>query len=83
MSQLSRKALLATNLKRMQKAFPESYSFFPLTFILPQDVQILKKYQERMKLKGNRPTFIIKPEVGCQGRGIYLWQDKICTFYFS
>ena len=52
MSQLSRKALLAKNLKRMQKAFPESYAFFPLTFLLPQDIFILNKYQDRSKIKG-------------------------------
>jgi tubulin polyglutamylase TTLL6/13 len=77
MSNLSRKGLLTKNLKRMQKAFPDSYAYFPLTFILPQDIISLNKFQDRMRLKGERATFIIKPEVGCQGRGIYLWQDSI------
>ena len=77
MGQLSRKAYLAKNLKRMQKAFPESYAFFPMTFLLPQDLFVLNKYQDRNRIRGERCTFIIKPEVGCQGKGIYLWQEHI------
>jgi tubulin polyglutamylase TTLL6/13 len=79
MTNLSRKTLLAKNLKRMQKAFPDSYAYFPMTFVLPQDILALNKFQDRMRLKGEKVTFIIKPEVGCQGRGIYLWQDSIGT----
>jgi hypothetical protein len=52
MSNLSRKALLTRNLKRMQNAFPDSYAFFPLTFILPKDIATLKKFQDRARLKG-------------------------------
>jgi hypothetical protein len=52
MANLSRKALLSKNLKRMQKAFPDSYSFFPFTFILPEDIFLLNKFQDKMKLKG-------------------------------
>ena len=79
MTNLYRKALLTRNLKRMQTAFPDSYAFFPLTFALPQDILALNKFQERARLKGERPTFIIKPETGCQGKGIYLWQNTIGT----
>ena len=61
----------------MQKAFPESYAFFPMTFLLPQDLFVLNKYQDRNRIRGERCTFIIKPEVGCQGKGIYLWQEHI------
>jgi len=52
MSSLSRKALLTRNLKRMQNAFPDSYAFFPLTFVLPQDIATLNKFQDRARLKG-------------------------------
>jgi len=61
MSNLSRKAQLTRNLKRMQNAFPDSYAFFPLTFIIPQDILALRKFHERARFKGERPTFIIKP----------------------
>lgn len=79
MSHLSRKAQLTRNLKRMQSAFPDSYAYFPLTFVLPQDILALNKFQDRTRLKGERPTFIIKPETGYQGKGIYLWQSNIGT----
>lgn len=52
MTNLSRKAHLTRNLKRMQNAFPDSYAFFPLTFVLPQDILALNKFQDRARLKG-------------------------------
>lgn len=52
MYNLSRKTHLTRNLKRMQNAFPDSYGFFPLTFVLPQDIVALAKFQDRAKLKG-------------------------------
>lgn len=52
MSNLSRKTQLTRNLKRMQTAFPESYGFFPLTFVLPQDMLALRKFQDRARFKG-------------------------------
>lgn len=61
MSNLSRKAQLTRNIRRMQNAFPDSYAFFPLTFIIPQDILALRKFQERGRFKGQMPTFIIKP----------------------
>lgn len=63
---LSRKDLLARQLSRFQKAFPAQYDFFPQTFLLPQDqTEFLKQFNKKR-------TFIIKPEAGSQGKGIYL-----------
>jgi len=68
MSTLSRKAGLARNLTRMKGAFPKQFNFFPETWTLPGDFQAFK---DQFSRKGTR-TFIVKPDHGCQGKGIFL-----------
>ncbi len=65
---LARKNNLAKNLMRMMKVHKEEYSFFPKTWLLPQDSNDLKNQFNKKKCK----TFIVKPSHMCQGRGIYL-----------
>ena len=52
----------------MMKLYKEEYSFFPKTWLLPQDANDLKNQFNKKKCK----TFIVKPSHMCQGRGIYL-----------
>ncbi|XP_072754877.1 tubulin polyglutamylase TTLL13-like isoform X2 [Anoplolepis gracilipes] len=68
MTEICRKDLLARNLNRMQKLFPKDYNFFPKTWCFPADHGDAVAYAKTRKSK----TFIIKPDTGCQGRGIYL-----------
>lgn len=68
MLEICRKDLLARNLNRMQKIYPKEYNFFPKTWCLPADLGEALNYSKSRKNK----TFIIKPECGSQGRGIYL-----------
>ncbi|CAH0724950.1 unnamed protein product, partial [Brenthis ino] len=88
MLEICRKDLLARNLNRMQKIYPKEYNFFPKTWCLPADFGEALNYSKARKNK----TFIIKPECGSQGRGIYLTKslkeikptDKlICQVYLS
>ncbi|XP_039758807.1 tubulin polyglutamylase TTLL13-like isoform X2 [Pararge aegeria] len=88
MLEICRKDLLARNLNRMQKIYPKEYNFFPKTWCLPADFGEAFNYSKARKNK----TFIIKPECGSQGRGIYLTKslkdikptDKlICQVYLS
>ncbi|CAG4935118.1 unnamed protein product [Colias eurytheme] len=88
MLEICRKDLLARNLNRMQKIYPKEYNFFPKTWCLPADFGDALNYSKSRKNK----TFIIKPECGSQGRGIYLTKslkdikptDKlICQVYLS
>ncbi|XP_060804535.1 tubulin polyglutamylase TTLL13 [Amyelois transitella] len=88
MLEICRKDLLARNLNRMQKIYPKEYNFFPKTWCLPADFGEALNYSKSRKNK----TFIIKPECGSQGRGIYLTKslkdikptDKlICQVYLS
>lgn len=71
MSSITRKNNLGRNLLRMRKQFPKEYRFFPDTWILPTDLSDFKlQFQS-----GKGKTFIIKPDNGCQGKGIFLIRD--------
>lgn len=71
MSAITRKNNMGRNLLRMRKQFPQEYKFFPDTWILPTDLSDFKLQFTPAKNK----TFIIKPDNGCQGKGIFLVRD--------
>ncbi|CAM9817284.1 unnamed protein product, partial [Hapterophycus canaliculatus] len=73
MSNVARKGRLAQNLDRMRRKFPHEYSFYPRTWVLPVEWGAFKTEFDASG-KTTR-TFIIKPDSGCQGRGIFLTQD--------
>lgn len=64
---ISNKSKLARNLMKMRRYYPDDYSFFPQTFILPVESNDFKA-----TLRQRREIFIVKPEAMCQGRGIFL-----------
>ena len=68
MSEICRKDLLARNLNRMRRAFPQQYDYFPRTWVLPADFGDFIEYASSSKSK----VFICKPENSCQGKGIRL-----------
>ena len=72
MENIARKTRLAHNLERMKKHFRRHYSFFPTTYILPRDLSLFKKLFQSGKSK---QTYIIKPDGGCKGRGIFLTNE--------
>lgn len=65
---ISRKNYLAYNLGKLRKLFSEDYSFFPKTWMFPNESCDLKNYMQMAKAS----YFIVKPEASCQGRGIFL-----------
>ncbi|CAD7950498.1 unnamed protein product [Amoebophrya sp. A120] len=73
MCAITRKNNLGRNLLRMKKYYPREYKFFPETWILPTDMSDFKA-QFQQQASRNR-TFIIKPDNGCQGRGIFLTRE--------
>ncbi|CAM9872544.1 unnamed protein product [Choristocarpus tenellus] len=73
MSNVARKGRMAQNLDRMRRTFPQDYAFYPRTWVLPAEWGSFKAEFDSLG-KSNR-TFIIKPDSGCQGRGIFLTQD--------
>ncbi|KAH3874155.1 hypothetical protein DPMN_037397 [Dreissena polymorpha] len=64
-------------LDQMRLLYPEEYDFYPRTWYLPDEFHQLahdiKKIND--KRKGPKATFIIKPDSGSQGEGIYLIRD--------
>jgi hypothetical protein len=69
MTEICRKDLLSKNLGRMQKMFPQEYAFLPASFSLPAEANELRSFVKKKKTK---LTLIVKPNSGCQGKGIYL-----------
>ncbi|XP_059198261.1 tubulin polyglutamylase TTLL4 isoform X2 [Centropristis striata] len=66
--QIGRKDRLWRNLSKMQVRFgKQEFSFFPRTFVLPQDIKLLRKAWED---GGSRQKWIIKPPASARGLGI-------------
>ncbi|XP_036288791.1 tubulin polyglutamylase TTLL11 isoform X3 [Pipistrellus kuhlii] len=77
MTEMVRKITLSRAVRIMQNLFPEEYNFYPRSWILPDEFQLFTA-QVQMVKEGDpswRPTFIVKPDGGCQGDGIYLIKD--------
>ncbi|XP_058528129.1 tubulin polyglutamylase TTLL11 isoform X2 [Ochotona princeps] len=77
MTEMVRKVTLSRAVRVMQNLFPDEYNFYPRSWILPEEFQLFLA-QVRMVKEGNpawKPTFIVKPDSGCQGDGIYLFRD--------
>ncbi|XP_036117616.1 tubulin polyglutamylase TTLL11 [Molossus molossus] len=77
MTEMVRKITLSRAVRIMQNLFPDEYSFYPRSWILPDEFQLFAA-QVRMVKDGDpswKPTFIVKPDGGCQGDGIYLIKD--------
>ncbi|XP_064420391.1 tubulin polyglutamylase TTLL11 isoform X2 [Latimeria chalumnae] len=77
MTEMVRKINLSQALRTMQGLFPEEYSFYPRSWILPKEIVLFETEVQLIKSGNNswNPTFIVKPDVGCQGEGIYLIKD--------
>ncbi|XP_068429016.1 tubulin monoglutamylase TTLL4 [Clinocottus analis] len=66
--QIGRKDRLWRNLSKMQVRFgKQEFSFFPRTFVLPQDIKLLRKAWEDGV---SRQKWIIKPPASARGIGI-------------
>ncbi|XP_068430170.1 tubulin polyglutamylase TTLL11 isoform X2 [Clinocottus analis] len=77
MIEMLRKINLSRAVRTMQELFPAEYDFYPRSWILPEECQQFST-QIRMVKESNatlNPTFIVKPDGGSQGDGIYLIRD--------
>ncbi|XP_071210434.1 pneumococcal serine-rich repeat protein-like isoform X3 [Salvelinus alpinus] len=77
--QIGRKDRLWRNLSKMQAQFGKrEFSFFPRSFVLPQDIKLLRKAWED---SGSRQKWIIKPPASARGIGIQVihkWSQMPC-----
>lgn len=63
-------------LDAMAQLYPEQYSFYPRAWYLPQQFVELCEYASRQhRHNGKKTVFIVKPDDGTQGEGIYLLTD--------
>lgn len=74
MWRIAHKVELVRNYERMHKALPEIYNFHPKSFILPFQLSDMKAHFAGIPKRIDR-TFIIKPDKGAQGKGIFIIQD--------
>jgi tubulin polyglutamylase TTLL6/13 len=68
---IANKVALARNIEKLQKWFPDLYNFHPKSFALPTQLSHLKMLLAAL---GGSQTYIVKPALGSQGRGIFLVQ---------
>jgi len=70
MHNIANKARMAQVLERMRRNFPEQYNFYPRTWVLPGEMSgFSAQFDER---GSSQHCFIIKPDAGAKGRGIFL-----------
>ncbi|NXI61409.1 TTL11 polyglutamylase, partial [Anseranas semipalmata] len=77
MTEMVRKITLSRAVRTMQDLFPVEYNFYPRSWILPEEFPLFVAEVQMMKESDPswKPTFIVKPDGGCQGDGIYLIKD--------
>jgi tubulin polyglutamylase TTLL6/13 len=71
MHEICRKDQLARKVAKLSRTFPKEYSFFPQSWIMPDD---WNEFQRQYKPKKGQ-CFISKPDHGCQGKGIFLFKE--------
>jgi tubulin polyglutamylase TTLL6/13 len=76
MLEICRKKQLAKNLARMSALFPSEFKFAPKTWTLPLELESFLDQFPRKASKPGKRTFILKPDAGCQGKGIALAQSQ-------
>jgi tubulin polyglutamylase TTLL5 len=67
--EITRKDLLYKNLAKMQAVYKNSFNFFPMSYLLPNESTFLQEAFDKTK---DEMLFIVKPVASSQGRGIYV-----------
>ena len=77
MNHLLKKGPLTHSLNMMRRFYPNEYDFYPRTWFLPEQLKEFTQechfiHDQDSKMKIPLTTFIVKPNDGSQGDGIYL-----------
>ena len=73
MSTIAHKDELSRHINRLRQFFADDFSFYPRTWLLPEDQESFEAYAHSVKDR-NKKTYIVKPDEGAQGEGIFLIQ---------
>lgn len=81
---IARKVEMLRNYEKLQSQLPDIYTFQPKSFLLPGQYAALKTFMLAQAEKQTEPvTFIVKPDRGAQGRGIFLIQEPEQAEHYS
>ncbi|KAI1706363.1 tubulin-tyrosine ligase family domain-containing protein [Ditylenchus destructor] len=72
MTELAKKVSLTQAIRSMKELFPWEYEFYPQSFVLPAQLDEFRQQSEQMNATGQKQYYIVKPDDGAQGTGIYL-----------
>lgn len=72
MSEAAHKVELTRHINRLHFLFPCEFTFYPKTWMLPEEFGEVSAYMSKAK---KPPTLIVKPDGGSQGDGIFLIQN--------
>lgn len=75
---LCRKSHLGRTLSGLRRRIPHEFNFYPRTWMMRCEQGHFRDYLARRQIRGKRiPFFIMKPNSGCQGRGIIVTRDPV------
>lgn len=74
---LCRKGHLGTTLGRLRRQLPTHYAFYPHTWSMRTERTTFQRYRDALKQRKMVRYFIMKPNSGCQGRGIIVSRDPL------
>lgn len=76
---ICKKGHLSSTLGRMRRKLPNHFTFFPRTWSPWNEQAQLTQYIAAARQRRIVKYFILKPESGCQGRGILITRDPLTT----
>ncbi|CAG9570162.1 tubulin-tyrsoine ligase-like protein [Leishmania major strain Friedlin] len=74
---LCRKGHLSTTLGKMRRKLPSHFAYYPRTWSMRSERMQLTQYMAAVRQRRILKYFILKPNSGCQGRGIVVARDPL------